>query len=64
VELEAVKIQMARSSAVATKDTSSTATPDCARTITNAPILMLVQMDSASIYQASEFSYPALHSQR
>jgi len=51
VELEAVKTQMARSSAVATKDTSSTATPDYARTITNAPILMLVQMDSASIYQ-------------
>ena len=51
MELEAVKTQMARSSAVATKDTKSTATPDCARTITNAPTLMLVQMGSASIYQ-------------
>ena len=51
MELEAVKTQMARSSAVATKDTKSTATPDCARTTTNVPTLMLVQMGSASIYQ-------------
>lgn len=51
MELEAVKIQMARSSAVATKDTKSTPIPDCARTITNVPTLMLVQMGSASTYQ-------------